>query len=82
MKGLSKTLAIVIGLGGAVGLGYLINLALTGIADFSLALIVVVAILFVGGFLLLAACVFLWAKSNGDWDYKPDDTTKTDQTNE
>ena len=54
MKGLLKTAAILMGLAGGVGVGFLINLALTGISDFSLALLVVVAILFVGGIALVA----------------------------
>ena len=76
MKGLLKTAAILIGLAGGVGLGFLINLALTGIADFSLALLTVVAILFIGGFALAAIFILLWAKANGDLDNKPTETTE------
>jgi len=80
MKGLLKTAAILIGLAGGVGLGFLINLALTGIADFSLALLAVVAILFVGGFILVAVFILLWAKANGDLVRKSVDATETEQT--
>ena len=80
MKGLLKTAAILMGLAGGVGVGFLINLALTGIADFSLALLVVVAILFVGGFALAAVFILLWAKANGDLDNKPVDTQEIEQT--
>ena len=80
MKGLLKAAAILIGLAGGIGLGFLINLALTGIADFSLALLAVVAILFVGGFALAAVFILLWAKANGDLDNKPVEITETEQT--
>ena len=80
MKGLLKTAAILICLAGGVGLGFLINLALTGIADFSLALLTVVAILFVGGFALAAIFILLWAKANGDLDKKPMEISEPEQS--
>ena len=80
MKGLLKTAAILIGLAGGVGLGFLINLALTGIADFSLALLTVVAILFVGGFALAAIFILLWAKANGDLDKKTIDMQDAEES--
>lgn len=79
MKGLLKAAAIIIGLAGGIGLGFLINLALTSIADFSLALLAVVAILFVGGIALVAVFILLWAKANGDMDNKPVEIAETEQ---
>lgn len=80
MKGLLKAAAILIGLAGGIGLGFLINLALTSIADFSLALLAVVAILFVGGIALVAVFILLWAKANGDMDNKPVEIAETEQS--
>jgi len=80
MKGLLKAAAILIGLAGGIGLGFLINLALTSIADFSLALLAVVAILFVGGIALVAVFILLWAKANGDMDKKLIEITETEQS--
>ncbi len=70
MRGFLKAAAIVQGILLGAGLGFLINLALTEIEDFSLALLVVIAALFIGGFIIVALFIFLWAKANGDWDYK------------
>ena len=80
MKGLLKAAAILIGLAGGIGLGFLINLALASIADFSLALLAVVAILFVGGIALVAVFILLWAKANGDMDKKLVEITETEQS--
>ena len=80
MKGLLKAAAILIGLAGGIGLGFLINLALTSITDFSLALLAVVAILFVGGIALVAVFILLWAKANGDMDNKTVEIAETEQS--
>ncbi len=83
MKAFLKTTAILSGLIGGVALGYLINLALTGIAEFSLAMLVVLLILFVGGTALIALFIALWAKANGDLDRpKQIAETEAEQTTE
>ncbi len=83
MKSLFKALAIIIAVGGGVGLGFFVNQIINSNKfNFVFCLICGIIALIAGGFLLVAAFIYLWEKSNGDWDYKPDDTTKTDQTNE
>lgn len=66
MKKLIKLSALIIGIGGAVGLGYLISVISNNSADTATGVILVLIALFAGGALVIGAFVYLFLLANDD----------------
>ncbi len=82
MKILFKTLAILVASGGGIGLGFFVNYILNSNKfTFAICLICAIVALFAGGFLLIAAFIYLWEKGSEEkvfYDEAPAADNETD----
>ncbi len=82
MKKLAKVAALIIGFGGAVGLGYLISIITNSSFDTATGIILVLITLFAGGALILGIFIYLFLYANDDLKAKPlDSSSKSNFTN-
>lgn len=76
MKKSAKIAALIIGGGGAIGLGYLISVITNLNVDTVTGIILTIATLFIGGAIVLGASIYLFLYANDD--LKPKQNTEPD----